>query len=656
MVSEKEIEEHKEKLSKYVPERDYAYRGYNPFGGPFLDLCKNCDLYYEMLNKKGLTKKKFPPSCSRHIANQFDDIDLSDLTEEEHAELIVASDPVAWAYQMFGWEARWYQEEILSCTALRKVVRAGRRVGKTIALAILALHKLATESDKNVLIIAPYEVQVTKIFDEIDRFVALSPALSNSVRRKTRNPCRIQFNNGSNAIGFSSGANSTAGSDKIRGQDANYIIIDEADYINQLDIDAILAILASHPDCGLWASSTPTGLHEKFYQFCIQKDLGFKEFWYISAEAPNWTSETEEFLKNSTDSTTYQHEYYAEFGLQTSGVFRNDLIDLSIINYSIPRERTRGSRIVIGVDWNGQAIGTHIVVTEAVLTTGNQLKYVVLEKHIVKGEEYTQHGAVKKIIELSEKFNPAFIYVDAGYGETQVEMLHKYGKENPETKLHKIVKPYSMQAKIEIRDPKSNMKIKKPAKPFMVSMAVMQLEQGRIILPISEDTSVLTSTIEGEGAGGDQGLVQQMRNFSIERISASGIPQYSQGQEHTLVAWMLSLVGFVLEMSDLMKGIKYIPILPVPPLGVPKDEAENHENVRLADTMRQLDTGVKLPRYNNMSSIAVAIKDGQKLKQAVRSGDRRAMISHFKGKVSRNSDLGTAPNRSRGARGSRKTF
>lgn len=630
----------KQDLAKYFPEREYEDRDWKPYGKPFADLCGNCEKYYNFLHNKGLKQTPDVPVCKGHISSRFDNLTPDDFEEEEYVDFITSADPVSWALATFNWEARWYQEEMMSCTASRKVVRAGRRVGKTLCISVLALWKLATESDQVILVICPYEVQVEKIFDEILLFISRNHALSAAVKRSIKKPCRLEFNNGSRLMGFSSGSNSTAGSDKIRGQDANYIIIDEADYINEIDVDAILAILASHPDCGLWASSTPTGQHKKFYQFCVQKDLGFKEFWYISHESPSWTEDVDQFFRNSYDLTRYEHEFYATFGLQEAGVFRNDLIDLSLMNYELPTARTPGSRIGIGVDWNGQAIGTHIVVTEAVMRQDNSIAYRVLEKLVVKGVHFTQHEAVNIIAGLNDKYNPAFIYVDAGYGEVQVEMLHKMGKDNKSSGLHNKVHAYAMNSTIEIIEPTTGFKEKKNAKPFMVSMAVMQLEEGRVVLPLSEDTSIMSETM-GD-SGGSQGLVQQMRNFSIERISATGLPTYSQGEDHTLTAWMLCMVGFVMEFSDLRRKNSYVRSQMIGLPGEPMEKTKEGTYVRAAEMIRRLPDQAELPKNSNLGSLEVAKQQGEKLKEAFEAGKKQKIRNYFKlNRGSRRADLGT---------------
>ena len=69
----------------------------------------------------------------------------------------------------------------MSCTAQKKIVRAGRRVGKTTCIVVLIGWLLYTNEDFTVLVIAPYQAQVTKIFDEINKLISSSEELSASV-------------------------------------------------------------------------------------------------------------------------------------------------------------------------------------------------------------------------------------------------------------------------------------------------------------------------------------------------------------------------------------------------------------------------------------------------------------------------------------------
>jgi hypothetical protein len=173
---------------------------------------------------------------------------------------------------------------------------------------------------------------------------------------------------------------------------------------------------------------------------------------------------------------------------------------------------------------------------------GSQFR--LMKKVIIPKGEFTQTLAVESIINLHSQWNFAGMYVDAGYGDTQVEMLKKYGLSNPGSKIVHRLKSFEMQKMIEIRDPQTGSIVKKNTKPFLVNRLAETLDDGRLVLPASEDTRVYREDMQ-------MGLVQQMRNFKIEGYSVLGAPKYSQGQEHTLTALMIAVGGYLLDHSDL---------------------------------------------------------------------------------------------------------
>jgi replicative DNA helicase len=319
------------------------------------------------------------------------------------------------------------------------------------------------------------------------------------------------------------------------------------DYLSEDDFEAVLAILASHPECILWASSTPTGARSQFFEWSTRKNLGFKEFHFISSESPSWTLDTEEFLRERYSEAGYAREFLAEFGEETTGVFKNSDINTSLVDYSYKKcQWISGLKYIMGVDWN-ETSGVHIVIVQLSATQAG-IEYKIVQKVVVERQEFTQHVAVNKIIDLDSYWHCKYIYVDAGFGNTQVEMLKKYGMEHPQTRMHHRVKPIAMQSKVEVRDPTTGEKLKKDAKPFMVGIAARQVEMGRCIFPKSEDTNVSLNDVSESM---QVGLVQQMRNFKVEKLSKFGMPTYSQGFEHTLTAWMLAILGFFMEYSDI---------------------------------------------------------------------------------------------------------
>lgn len=490
----------------------------NDAGHPTIQICS---LIKEKMELSSAAKKQF--------------------SEDELGMIDLLYDPLKWAKLEFKWDARWYQETMLKCSAFRKVNRIGRRAGKTETLCVKMIHYAYTNEHTTSLVIAPYKNQVGLIFDRLDFFLSNSPAIKASLKRNTKNPYRIQFHNGSKILGFTSGTRTGSKSTGIRGQDAHAIFIDEADFLGESDFEVILAILASRPDCHLWASSTPTGKREMYWRWCTDDMLGFKEFHYPSSVSPLWTKETEMLEKSMYSEQGYAHEFDAEFGEEAEGVFLNKYIEPCLQKYTLGKiAKNPDSIYTIGVDWNSSETGTHIVVTEwnQELNHGNGA-FRPVEKIIIAQTEFTQTKACEEIIRLNEKWEPVAIYVDQGFGYAQIEMLHKYGLANPETGLVQKVKGINFGDKIEIRDPATRKRIKKHVKPFMVNLCVKRVEDGHAILPESEDIK--------------HGLVGQMRDYTVIRRTAVGQPIFRDEDDHTLVAWMLSIMAATMERSDMVR-------------------------------------------------------------------------------------------------------
>lgn len=528
---------------KYIPEFNYPERDFKPFGKPPSDdMCGQCTAYYKMLYENGLKDTPDPPHCQRHILDSINKLSVEDFDGDEEAlkETQILLDPVAWAHQEFEWEARFYQEWLLSCTSDSKVYRAGRRSGKTASMLIEVLHALFTNANYKVLMAAHSDSAVVAFFDGLREFIYRGPNTSKSVLRDTKSPSRIDFKNGSKIIGFTLNPNQNDAANKIRGQDANFIVIDEIDFIKPKDIDVLMAIKASHPDVKVVCSSTPSGARAKFFSFCTDKNLEFKEFWFIGPENPNWTEKTERQFKNQFTEAEYQREIYAIFGESDEGVFKAAYIDSSLRNYKMETNApVEGAYYIFGVDWN-KTHGTHIVI----LSVGGD-GLTLVKKIVVPEAEYTQTAGVTKIIELNNTWKPKYIFVDRGYGSTNVELLKQHGLRNPETGLHKSVVDIAMNQYLDIRHPITGNVEGRPAKPYLVTQTAKLLEDGKLILPREEDTDAMESH--------NMGLVQQMRNYKVIGISTYGLPMYSKENEHTLVAYFVACGGFIWKEGDLSK-------------------------------------------------------------------------------------------------------
>jgi hypothetical protein len=493
------------------------------------------------------------------------DQQLSDmgLTVAQQRELHVAKDVVTWSKAFLDVEPRVYQALILRHPSLRKVLRAGRRLGKTVSMSLLLLHYSYTNKNAKSIVIAPMKAQVEVIYKEVLKFASNSEIVKQSITRSVTSPqFVIEFSNGSQISFFTSGMRSGGKSDVVRGQEAHLIVLDELDYMHPDDLIAVMAMLQktseNQPDKILIGASTPTGKREIFYAWCTDIDNTgiFKEFWFPSYCNPMMTNETEKELRlQYTSEMAYRHEVEADWGEDAEGVYPRRFIDAAFTepgwNYNAQREEQK-AKYVFGVDWDKYGAGVNIVVLE-VNERASKPEYSgrvrLAYREETLREEYTLTKAVERIIQLNEIFMPEHIYVDRGFGEVQIELLHKYGAENRLSGLATKVKGISSAENIEVRDPFTQQKIKKEIKPFMVDNIRQMLEKNQFIFP-TQDTE----------------LYKQLSAYVVARKTASGRPVYEASgtaQDHAHDALMLAGHAINENYGELMKSRVSTKVIPI---------------------------------------------------------------------------------------------
>ena len=468
---------------------------------------------------------------------------------EQQRQIHIAKDPVVWARHFLQAQPRAYQILILRDPSLRKVLRAGRRLGKTFTLAINLLHYSYTHKDGRCLVVAPMKTQVELIYQEILRIASKNDIVFNSITRKVTSPqFMMEFSNGSTIRFFTSGMRSGGKSDVARGQEAHLIILDEMDYMHSGDLDALYAMLQKtaedQPDKTLIGASTPTGRREKFWEWCNSNR--FKEFWFPSYVNPFFAKEQEDEFREQYSEVGYRHEIEADWGEDSEGVYPRKYVDLSFVSPPWKYEPTVSSArsfYTIGVDWDKYGAGTNIVVLEV---CGNDYederfknKIKLCYREEIDKSEYTLTKAVDRIVELNKIFNPKHIYVDRGFGEVQVELLHKKGIEDEKSGLKNKVKGISFAETIEVRDPYTQLPVKKEMKPFMVDNLRQYLEKERVLFPES-----------------DEELYLQLISYIVVRTTQTGRPVFEAGgsaMDHAHDALMLALLAITQNYGDLMK-------------------------------------------------------------------------------------------------------
>lgn len=478
-----------------------------------------------------------------------DDLRAMGLNMEQQRQVHIASDPVLWVNHFLNAKPRVYQTLMLRHPSIRKVLRAGRRLGKTWTMATMILHYAYTQKNGRILVMAPMKPQVGLIYEEVMKLAKNSDSVLDSITRAVTSPqYEIHFSNGSTVRFFTTGLRSGGKSDVARGQEAHLIILDELDYMGPDDLDALYAMLQktdeNQPDKVLVGASTPTGRRERFWEW--SRSPRFKEFWFPSYANPHFDKTIEEEMRAQYNEMTYRHEIEADWGEDVEGVYPRRYIDAAFLdpgwNYIDGRTSARSDHI-IGVDWDKYGAGPNIVVLEMCADDYEDSRLagklrVAYRQEIPRGE-YVLTEAVERIIELNAIFNPKHIYVDRGYGDTQVELLAKYGVEHPSSGIKKKLKGISFAQMIEMKDPATKQTIKKEMKPFMVDNLRTLLEKGEIVFPEH-----------------DEELYLQLISYVVLRTTAAGRPVFEASGsqvDHAHDALILACLAFTENYGDLMR-------------------------------------------------------------------------------------------------------
>ncbi|MGL5507157.1 MAG: phage terminase large subunit, partial [Paraclostridium sp.] len=255
----------------------------------------------------------------------------------------IKSDPIKWAQvflrtfdtkskKIVPWVGRWYQVEMMRDTSVRKVYRCGRRIGKTETMVVEMLYQAFNNKNFRVLMAAPYENQIRNMFTRLNELLAESPLVKSEVIAATKNPYKIEFANGSMILGFTTGDDASS----IRGQRADWIYIDEIDFMSEYCFEVVAAVAIERPDIGITVSSTPLGKRSHFYKMCTDPKMGYSQHFHPSTHNPNWDSKMEAELRAQLTAEGYVHEVLAEFGTQEKGVFDKDALDRASeeVNYA----------------------------------------------------------------------------------------------------------------------------------------------------------------------------------------------------------------------------------------------------------------------------------------------------------------------------------
>jgi hypothetical protein len=182
----------------------------------------------------------------------------------------------------------------------------------------------------------------------------------------------------------------------------------------------------------------------------------------------------------------------------------------------------------------------------------------------IDAKDFTQTKAIDEIIRLNETWNPAYIFVDKGYGQVQYETLRKWGHSHPGTGLERKVEAIDSGSSMLTLDPITKNPEKKPVKPFMVNNSVRYFEENRILLNNSDDE-----------------FTKQLRDYVVEKRSRDGRPVYSADNDHILDAFNLAMLAFTMKFTDLGRAVYLSEMRVAGPMGQPNSPQRDIASMQL---------------------------------------------------------------------------
>jgi replicative DNA helicase len=494
---------------------------------------------------------------------EFDDTnpDIESDPKLQAIEKRIMEDPVKWVEWEFGIVCREHQAQFLRSEAKNRVMRISRRGGKTWALVMYMLWYIFTHDTSEVILLAPAETQIVNIYQIMkNNFFAsrfnrhfkkvTDGGIIISQRKKPSYTVEIESIDGSSCE-----INANVISEGIRGKGRTntLLVFDEFDFMmNEDHINAVMAIQTQDPNISAIIASTPSGRRGMYWRFCTDRTQGYEEHnWTVWETNPVWSVRTAILQVIRMPWNTYLQEYEAQFGEETTGWLRKELIDEACEGpwsdfYNNQGPVDPGSPIrTMGVDWDKyNTAGPSIVILE--LDRVHQKMKVIHSEIMPRAggagnmQEYTLGNAVQRVIDLNRQYNPHFIYVDRGMGERQVEELWEYGELHPETGLDIKVHGIHFGSKIETIDWVTGEKVKKNIKQVMASEMRVWFEERRIIVSMY-----------------DTMLRKQLENYRIVGVTQAGY-RFNDDEEHLVDSLMLAIHAVTVHFDELFQ--KWVPI------------------------------------------------------------------------------------------------
>ncbi|WP_237172961.1 terminase large subunit domain-containing protein [Prescottella equi] len=227
---------------------------------------------------------------------------------------------------------------------------AGRQVGKSRGVAIIALHRAFTQPGSLILLVSAGETASLRLLEECAALALNSPMLAGSVMDDHKT--QLLLSNGSRIISV------PASQRQIRGWSVDLLIIDEAGFVDNEIWRAAEPSIIARPGSQVILLSSPWGNFEHFFRRLWKQgtdtpSADVTAFHWPSSVSPLISQDDLNKIQAREPAHYFNREYLAEWTDETGAYFTTDELDNAVADYElIPPEQTERPPLVVGgIDW-----------------------------------------------------------------------------------------------------------------------------------------------------------------------------------------------------------------------------------------------------------------------------------------------------------------
>lgn len=247
-----------------------------------------------------------------------------------------------------------YQLEAARSRARYRVICAGRQVGKSRLLAVLALHKAFSSPRSTTLIVSGGEVAAKRLLDDVIGMATNSPLLAGSV-----------VDDSSKLLTLSNGSTIRAvpASDKqIRGWSIDLLIVDEAAFIEQEIWRAAEPAIIARPGSRVVLCSSPWGAADHFFRALWTRGMAepgaqLAAWHWPSSVSPLVDDALLEEIRQRETPAYFEREYLARWTDAAGAYFTTAELEAAtsdewaLVDVDDPEAVAACGSVVGGVDW-----------------------------------------------------------------------------------------------------------------------------------------------------------------------------------------------------------------------------------------------------------------------------------------------------------------